>query len=67
MVYAEAMEKAVGGFRELHKSRVITPKSSVLEWEIEYTKFMNKHRLPLKDEPPPNENAMSHMEDMSDK
>ena len=29
MVYAEAMEKTVSGFRSIHKSRVINEKSTV--------------------------------------
>ena len=47
MLYAEAMEKTVSGFRSIHASGVINENSSDEEWHKVYVDFMNKHGLPL--------------------
>ena len=43
MEYTEAMEKAVGGFRDIHSARILNEKS----WDQVYSDFMNVHGLPL--------------------
>ena len=47
MVYAEAMEKTVSGFREIHKTRRINLHSTDQEWDEVYSDFMKKNGLPL--------------------
>ena len=49
MVYADAMEKAVGGFREIHGSGVISEETSVKEWNQVYAQFMVENGLSVEE------------------
>ena len=50
LVYNQAVEKAVEGFRGIHSSRVLHKTSTEQEFEKVYTGFLKEHNLPLEDE-----------------